>query len=426
MRFAHQRRFNAIIPRLIILLPVLLIIFASSAQEATPEPVPAVSPAEVLAEAERTADKAANAVETVSLILNFFQVAGLVAATLVGIAALAGVRTINEYRADLREARERVDEMLTDFEQRINTRLNEVEQVSQSMAAYRAGIEAEVDEVRTRGDNAIRALTLVQLGEQQMHDRNWRAAQRTFEEAFALDPANRAVNYFLGELYLMKRDLEKGEQRLRAAQASGEIYPPAEAALAYALRLQGDLQENLDERNRYYAQAERRFLEAVRADHYARDINGESVYGMLARLYWRQGRIEDALRCYHEAETITPHSSFAPTELGLLHYAQGDERTAREYFQRAIDLARQRLEGSPTNYWARYNLSVSLAATGDTNQALRELDLLLATPHSTGPLQSFLGGFRTLYTCPNPPRDADRMVERVMRAIQYAGNSQPT
>jgi tetratricopeptide (TPR) repeat protein len=398
-------------------------------------PADGPSPADVLEAARRAAEGADQAMNTVGLILSFFEVAGVIATLLIGIAALAGFRTINEYRAELNKARAELNAMRTElggmradlvretdnvlqsFEKRVTEGLEGIRQQAEQFSAFEARLDAGLHEVRERGDLAIRALTVVQLGEQQMEMRNWSAALRTFEEAYRLDPQNRAVNYFLGELYIMQRDLKRGEEHLRKAQADGEIYPPAEAALAYVLRLQGDHLTDVNDRNYFYAQAERRFLNAVKHDPLVRDINGESVYGMLGGLYRRQGRMQDALRCYEQAERITPHNCYPVYNLALLHFQHNDAEKARAYFERVVDLALQQLKATPSDFWARFNLITAYAALGQTEAAYEHLDILLETGHILGPLESFQGGLKALQDTANPPPGLEPLIARVEEAI---------
>ena len=416
-----------------------IVIVVALAAAATPVraqgPEDGPSPADVLEAARRAAEGADQAMNTVGLILSFFEVAGVIATLLIGIAALAGFRTINEYRAELNKARAELNAMRTElsgmradlvretesvlqsFEKRVTEGLEGIRQQAEQFSAFEARLDAGLREVRERGDLAIRALTVVQLGEQQMELRNWGAALRTFEEAYRLDPQNRAVNYFLGEMYIMLRDLKRGEEHLRKAQADGEIYPPAEAALAYALRLQGDHLTDINERNHVYAQAERRFLNAVMHDPLVRDINGESVYGMLGGLYRRQGRIQDALRCYRQAERITPHNCYPVYNLALVYHQQNDAEKARMYFERVVDLALQQLKATPSDFWARFNLVTAYAALGQTETAYEHLDILLETGHILGPLESFQAGLKALQQTANPPPGLEPLIVRVEEAI---------
>ena len=109
--------------------------------------------------------------------------------------------------------------------------------VGQNVLAAASDARAESDHETLL---AIRALSLLQLGEQQLKVRNIQSALRTYQEAYALDPDNPATNYYLGYLYTETRQIEKGIGHLKRALTQNEQYPPAEAALAYALRLQAD------------------------------------------------------------------------------------------------------------------------------------------------------------------------------------------
>jgi tetratricopeptide (TPR) repeat protein len=405
---------------------VLLAVFACAsvpvgAQGPTPTPAPTAEPPElVLSEAQRADENAIRAMDTVSFVLNFLQVAGLIVTLLIGAGAFVGIRSINEYRAEINGARENLNAMLASFEKRINDGLSEIRLQADSIKDFEKRVDEGVVDTRSRGDRAIRALTLVQLGEQQMEERNWKATLRTFEEAYTLDPENRATNYFLGELYIMQRDLVKGEERLRQAQANGDIFPPAEAALAYVLRLKGNQQTDINERNRYYAQAERRFLEALKIDPMVRNIQGESVYGMLGSLYRGQGRIQDAVRCFEEAERVTPYNTYPVINQALVYFLMGDTDRASRCFQRTIELATRRLEGAPADYWARFNLITAYAALGHTDDALGHLDVLLEPVHSSGSLESFLRGLRLLREAPHPPDGIDQMLAQIQAAIERA------
>ena len=106
----------------------------------------------------------------------------------------------------------------------------------------RVRLESETSEVRIRADKAIRGLEYMQLGERLLAARNFKAALDIYLEAHKLDPHNRATNYFLGELYIQRKDtkdIDKGIEHLKHALAGGADFAPAEAALGYALRFRG-------------------------------------------------------------------------------------------------------------------------------------------------------------------------------------------
>jgi tetratricopeptide (TPR) repeat protein len=270
-----------------------------------------------------------------------------------------------------------------------------------------------------RGDKAIRALALLQLGEQQMEARNMRAALQTFLDAYQYDPGNRATNFFLGELYIQQRDMTKGIEHLeRTKNERGDLYPPAEAALAYALRVQAEQQDDPGERNRLYAEAEGHFIHALKLDPNMRDINGESFHGALGGLYRRRGQTSDAIRCYEEAERVTPHSAYPVNNLAMLHFLQGNIEDSTRYFRKSKAMAERALETQPGDYWQRFNVITALTAMGDRQGALEWLATVKSVLPSAGPLESLIGGLKTLKDAPHPPSGMDTIVVEIEKLIE--------
>jgi len=408
------------------------------------------SPDEVVAAAGQALRRSDDLIDNVGLVLNFFEVLAGVATLILAAGAIFGFTSIRELRRDVEGERTRIEEsrkdmettMLAtrdelqrlerDFEIRLRTGLDAFDRQRESAEAMQAKIEGEILAVRNRGDRAIRALTLVQLGEQQMEESNWQAAKRTFEEACKLDSDNRAVNYYLGELFIMQRDLTKAEFHLRKTEdedEKGNIYPPAEAALAYVLRLQGDNEAQINSRNEYYSAAERRFLKALRVDDFVRDINGESVYGMLGALYRQSGRIDDAIRCYEKAAAITPDRSYPLNNLAMLYFRRGDVEKAVPYFDKTVVLAEKRIDNHPTDYWAYFDLINGLLACARSGQALNTFDEVLPRIGVRGPLESFLNGLTVLSTAPRPPQPltiTQLMIERVEHELQRLESKKET
>jgi tetratricopeptide (TPR) repeat protein len=382
----------------------------AAAQEPTGTPSPAptapsapsASPDDILAAANKASADANQAVNLVNSMLSFIQVAGVIGTILAALSAAAfgytGLRTISEYRGELNKARAELDEM-------------------------RARLEAETAEVRGQGNRAIRALSLMQLGEQQLESRNIKAALRVYREAYDLDPENRAINYFLGELYIQDRDIEKGIHHLELALSGGEDYAPAEAALAYALRLQGDRAKDPNERNLRYSEAENRFLKALKSDPAVRDINGESVYGVLGGLYKRQNRIADAIRCYEEAARITPQSTYPVVNLAMLLFMDGRLDEAKEYFRRSAAMSSRLLDANPADYWTRLDLTTAQLVLGQVDDAKRNLTSATRQLQSVSPLEIFLGDLQRLRNAPQPPPDIDQIIDTVQQAINRIGAS---
>ncbi|MFN7208805.1 MAG: hypothetical protein ACK4P1_00235 [Aggregatilineales bacterium] len=162
---------------------------ALAQSDPTPPPTPIlITPEEALRRAEEAlartdeiAQSADRSLETVSRMLSFLEVAGAVAGIVLALFTSVGVgafiyisRRINKTLEDAEKLRENADQTLRD--------------------------------IQARGEQATRAATLLQIGVQQMLAHNPSAARQTFEEAYALDSSNRAVNYYLGELYSQQGD----------------------------------------------------------------------------------------------------------------------------------------------------------------------------------------------------------------------------
>lgn len=381
----------------------------ASAQGGPTQTPPPPGAEEVLREARAALEAAGNAQNTVDFVLGFFEVAGVVITLLLGVATIAGVRTLAEYRSELNKARIELNAMRQELKA-------DTEKASTIFRDIEARINESIAAIKQRGEDTIRAVELLQLGEQQMESRNWRAALRTFEQALKYDSQNRATNYFLGELYIQQRDLDRGLKHLRT---SGTDFPPAEAAMAYALRLLGDQQKDLNERNRYYAEAEQHFINALNNDPQVRDIGGESFYGVLGGLYRRQGRISDAIRCYREAEKLTPQSSYPVNNLAMLYLIQGDLQQADRYYSKAKGMAAQTLNNNPSDYWPRFDLITALAALGEFDEAKYHLNIILDNPPGVGPMESLLEGFKVIERTTRNSPQIGQIMEKLQAGIEH-------
>ncbi len=369
----------------------------------TPPPTPTfITPEEALKRAEEAlartyeiAQSADRSLETVSRMLSFLEVAGAVAGivlalfTSVGVGAFIYVsRRINKTLEDAEKLRENADQTLHD--------------------------------IQARGEQATRAATLLQIGVQQMLAHNLSAARQTFEEAYALDSSNRAVNYYLGELHSQQGDPERAIPLLRA---SADEFPQAEAALGYALRLQASRESDPFKRNQLYAQAEQHLLNALRRDPQARDINGASFYATLGGLYRRQGRLDDAIRAYEAASHVTPHSSYPLNNIAMLHLMKGNWQSAEAAFHKSLRIAARAVDGDPFDHWARFDLITAYVALNKDEEAETQMALLAESPPSVGALEAFLSGLEALQKAQCPA--SARFIARVKALIDQQRALQP-
>jgi tetratricopeptide (TPR) repeat protein len=292
--------------------------------------------------------------------------------------------------------------------------------VGQNVLAAASDARAEADHETIL---AIRALSLLQLGEQQVKARNVKSALRTYQEAYALDPDNPATNYFLGYLYTESRQIEKGIEHLNRALTQNEQYPPAEAALAYALRLKADKMADSEEKNRLYAESEQMFLDALAQDPAVRDINGESFHAVLGGLYKRLNRMDEAIEAYKAAELVTPQNSYPIINLATLYYLRGDLKQAKHYYERSAAISARMLDDNPFDYWTRFDLSAAQLVLGNLEQAKWQFNLAAQHVRLVGPLETFLHDLERLKAAPTSPKNVDELIELAQNAINRLQSS---
>jgi tetratricopeptide (TPR) repeat protein len=288
-------------------------------------------------------------------------------------------------------------------------------------------VQAAADDARAQSDHntllAIRALSLLQLGEQQLAARNIQSALRTYQEAYALDPDNSATNYFLGYLYTENGQIEKGIEHLKRALAQNEQYPPAEAALAYALRLQADKMTDPVEKKLRYSESEQMFLRALSQDPAMRDINGESFHALLGGLYKRLNRMDEAIEAYEAAELVTPQNSYPIVNLATLYYLRGDLEQAKQYYERSAAISSRKLDVNPFDYWTRFDLTAAQLVLGNLEQAKRQFNLAAQTVRHVAPLETFLHDLERLKDAPTSLKGVDELVDLARNAIKRVHNS---
>ncbi len=263
--------------------------------------------------------------------------------------------------------------------------------------------KAESVRISERGENAIYALTMLHIGKEQMEKNNLDAALNTLTEAFHFDSNNRAINYFLGELHTQLNRFDEAAKYLITAGAEESpdaeaSFPAAKAAYAFIWRKKGDGEADPARRKDFYDRAERYYLEALRRNPKLLDIHGEAVYASLGGLYKQQNRLEDAVECYEKAITVRPKDSSYPfNNLGILYTQLKNYVRATEVFQKARDIALDKVDDRPQDFWARFDLVTACAMLDDRDgvqQHIREAYKYVLLPD---PLRTFLRGITTLH-----------------------------
>ncbi len=365
--------------------------------------------------ASATNAQASAAISQAGIVLNFIQVVAIIggaAATLVSIGlGASGLRTLGEYRKDLDEAQAELGGMKQQL-------LDATQQATTAQAGLEATSQIQIEALRHQAATTLRAMSMLQMGQQQFETGNMRAARQMYEEAVRLNPDNPVTNYLLGEVYLIERNLEPAVDHLEKALALDSNLAPAYAALGLVQRLQAEKENDPDQRNQRFAEAETNLLKAIGIEPSTRDVNKESVYSTLGGLYRRQGRLDDAIGYYSKAEKITPNNSYPVVNLALLHFMRGDVEKANGYFERTIAASLKNLAINPADTWARGDVITARLALGQTDEAFRELEALTSQARSVGSMETLLSGWRNLKGAPHPPADIDKAIEVLHAAIE--------
>ncbi len=385
---------------------------------------PTNTPQDIADWAQRTIDASSRAVDSANTILQLIQVLSIFIGALIGLAGLLGLRSVGELRQTrdqyLNEIQEMQDKSRA-FEQRIEENLKAIREATEKQTnSMQVQSDMQMGQIREQSERSVQALTLLQLGKQQMDSGNIEAALDTFKQAFALEPQNRAINYFMGELYINKLDnIDSGISHLRTAGAEIEGGPDtflaAKAAYAYALRRKGEQAPvSSPEQREYYLKSEWHFLEALKRNPRLLDIEGESFYGALGGLYKRQGRLRDAVECYeHALAAVRAVSSYPYNNLGILYILLREPDKAAHYFDRAIRVAGQRLDDRPFDAWARFDMVTAQIMRGNSQEVAKHLPMALQSSTDTTALSKFLGGLRELQNA-----GPSELLDNVIRAVQ--------
>ncbi len=388
----------------------------------TPVTPPTPSMDDLMAQAQNTLNQAQAASAQASqvssqagVVLNFIQVVSIVGTVLAALAGIIitglGIRTLNEYQGDLGKARLELDKMQKDLAKATSD-------AAQTRADLQAYNSQQIQALRNQATDTYRALSLLQLGEQQFDAGNIPAALQMYQEAYQLNPESQVVNYLLGELYLIERELPHAIEYLERALQLGPSMAPAYAALGLAKRLQADRLTDLITRNQGYAAAEQLLLKAVEMNPGSRDVNKESVFATLGGLYRRQERLQDAIQAYEQAEKFTPNNSYPLINLGQLQYLRDDVDNAKKHFSTALDATRIALMLKPHDNWVRLDAITAKLGIGQTQEALQELAALLPQIRNVGQMETALSGFRTLQKAPHPPPGIDQAIQMVEAALK--------
>jgi tetratricopeptide (TPR) repeat protein len=117
---------------------------------------------------------------------------------------------------------------------------------------------------------------------------------------------------------------------------------------------------------RYWRNSESLWLQTLAVTE-----NNGLAHNNLGSVWWRSGRVDDAIREYQAALKVTPESPLARNNLGSAFLKQGKVAEAIQEFQRVLSRDPQSITG-------RFNLAAALLRDGRTAEAVAEYEKVLA------------------------------------------------
>lgn len=186
------------------------------------------------------------------------------------------------------------------------------------------------------------------------------AAEREILRAIELDPEYWRHYSDLGYVHAVMGQLDKAGEQFSRAISLQPGSPIPHYQLGAVLLLQG---QNL--------KAADAFRASIAHGATAR------AYSNAASNYFYSGALEEAEEMYREAATLNPSDHRWRGNLAFTIALQGGrDHEAREYFERAAELAYKRLEVNPGDHSARSSAAIYLARLGQADAARKELRTL--------------------------------------------------
>lgn len=419
----------------LILLCALPVITA--AQEATPEPAPAITPTaatpdEALArmsaaveQVERAAEDARQYADDARLysedqmtrandmmglfqnvVQTIFAIFGIITPLVAIIAGFLGFNRLSNASNELKDAKEQ-------FEKDVKVKQDE-------LTALRQELEASATKQRENSAKANLALSLLPLGERQYLAGDFVGAIDTYKRALELDPDSVVTNYRLGYVYTQAGTIDEARKHLLQALDKQPDFAPALAALGFVTRQVAEKLPDGTEKNITYTDAEKYLSRALAISPKLIDEDGEAWWGSLGGLYRRRGQLSQAIYAYEQAAGATPHSSYAHGNLALLYAQTGNAERMLATYERVEQLAWGEVQGKIDNYWGYCDLLTARLALGKVEKAEETMiSVIRAAPkESPDVFVKLLETLRRLQQVLGPDRGAhiSSFIDRILAA----------
>jgi len=379
-------------------------------------------------------ERANDAVNSVNLVLGFLEGASVLIGLGFAVAALYGLRNIDEVRKNLEGEVERVKQLQETVQQDLRVAAERDEQMRQRLErqieildGYRPELE-QLRDLRREIAAAQEELALVQQANLEFNLGNYSTAYRFATQVLAHNPDNWLALYIAGWLEVHQLDsLDAGIGHLQRVIGLKRDWPAALAAYGVALRRKARRSEGGERENLFNA-AEGALLQALGESPKLVDFNGESYWGPVGGIRLETGRQESAIEAYERALEVTPESSYPAGNLATLYLQRAcrsgdpaDRERALDAFARTLRAARREQILKPSDYYLWMDVAQAQTMLGFRDEASfasaqEALATALRAHPSVNMLETSLRGWHSLLeSC---PADWPAVRARLQEAIQ--------
>jgi len=318
-----------------------------------------------------------------------------------------------DYRAQLNRAHDSYLEMLSlvrseqEEAQRLRTDMTQKVQEIETVRQELDDLKQEVSEEFTA---AKQALVLLGVGNRFYNEGKRERAIELYEEARRLQPDDPHINYYLGRTYSNAADFDKAIKAFEKAVDARPNFAEAYMEMGLAYRRHAENVSSAEERVAEYRLAERFLKRAIdlRSDY------GDAL-GALGGLYRREGRLDEALKCYVDAAAVDPNLSYYHNNIASISWYLGEVDMARRSFESVEQIASERIESGieEETYWDYYDRALARLALDQQEEAIKDHKFAIARTPEPENYRSVLDNLRFLQRAPETIEGIDEFIELI-------------
>jgi len=267
---------------------------------------------------------------------------------------------------------------------------------------YKNRDSADPQWIKLASDNAEKAVALdgdlaearISLGRARLQSGDSNSAQSEFQKAIQLDPKNPAPHRDLGSLYAkLGDDKQADEEFQRAVQLNPQDwrtylemgveayqsgrYKEAASLWEHVLKIEPDEVRTLINLGAVYHALGRDDDAASALQHALAIKPAADTFNNLGTIRYYQGHYDEAAAAFEKTVALNANDASSWANLGDAYRQSHDAAKAKQSYQQAIQLVKEEIVKHPEQMSLRADLSMYLAKSGDSSEALQTLQPIL-------------------------------------------------